>query len=117
MKRHLLGCTVIGLAAVLGCAASAFAQGQVMDALSAAKHPDAANKPTPKMPDGRPNLSGVWHHFFLQGTFTPLKPGESVDFSTALGGTFGGGRGGRGNGGAPPAPQARPSTSRNTRPK
>ena len=51
-----------------------------MDATEAAKHPDAANKPTPHMADGHPDLNGVWHHYFMQGGYTPLKPGESVQF-------------------------------------
>ena len=109
MKRHLLSCTTLGLAAVLACATGAFGQGQIMDALSAAKNPEAAKRPTPRTADGHPDLNGVWHHFFLQGTYTPLKPGESVDFTTALGKTFSGG-GGRGPapGGAPPAPPSAP---------
>jgi hypothetical protein len=32
-------------------------------AVEAARYPDAASKPTPKM-DGHPDLNGVWHHFF-----------------------------------------------------
>ena len=33
-------------------------------AIEAARYPDAATKPTPKMADGHPDLNGVWHHFF-----------------------------------------------------
>ncbi len=41
----------------------------------AAKNPNAASKPTPKMADGHPDLNGVWHHFFGIGTIQ--KVGES----------------------------------------
>ncbi len=73
-------------AAVLCFTFGAAGQGEVMDATAAAKHPDAANKPTPRAADGHPDLNGVWHHFFMQGTFTPLKPGESANFSFGIAG-------------------------------
>jgi hypothetical protein len=49
-------------------AAALFAQGQygppaTSYAVEAARYPDAATKPTPKL-DGHPDLNGVWHHFF-----------------------------------------------------
>jgi len=37
---------------------------ELNDQVEAAKDPNAALKPTPHMPDGRPNLNGVWHHYF-----------------------------------------------------
>jgi hypothetical protein len=72
--------------AILCFALSAAGQGQVMDATAAAKHPDAASKPTPRTADGHPDLNGVWHHYFMQGGYTPLKPGESAAFSFAIAG-------------------------------
>jgi hypothetical protein len=67
----------------------------------ALKYPDAASKPTPHMADGKPDLNGVWHHFF----------GELVhpvgDGSFALGGLGGPAPSGAKAGGPPP-PRPRP---------
>lgn len=86
MKLRIFHCGGLAAAAILCFALSAAGQGAVMDATEAAKHPDAANKPTPHMADGHPDLNGVWHHYFLQGAYTPLKPGESASFSFAIAG-------------------------------
>jgi len=51
------------------------AAGQTSYAAEAAKYPDAASKPTPKMADGHPDLNGVWHHYF--GIGTVQKVGDS----------------------------------------
>jgi hypothetical protein len=74
---------------------TAVAQGDVY-AGEAAKYPDAASKPTPKMADGHPDLSGVWHHY--QGSAVG-KVGDNYVF---------GATGGLGAGGARPAPPPRP---------
>jgi len=66
---HAVGIAGIGMAALM-FAGSAF--GQFPDygppatsyAAEASKYPDAASKPTPRTPDGHPDLNGVWHHFF-----------------------------------------------------
>src|SRR5271170_2904046 len=86
MKRRFLICCAIGLAAFCAYASNAFGQGEVMDASAAAKYPDAAKKPTPHAPDGHPDLSGVWHHYFMQGGYTTLKPGQSADFNFGVAG-------------------------------
>ena len=67
---HRVGIAGLGLAAILILPGSVF--GQFPDygpaatsyAAEAAKYPDAASKPTPHLADGRPDLNGVWHHFF-----------------------------------------------------
>ncbi len=68
-------------------------------AIEAARYPNAASKPTPKMADGHPDLNGVWHHYFGglvgkvgENSFT-LNFGQSVPQSKA---------------GGPPAPEAKP---------
>lgn len=86
MKIRFASYPAIALAVFFGCASYAQAQGEVMDASAAAKYPDAAKKPTPRAPDGHPDLSGVWHHFFMQGSYTPLKPGQSASFSFGIAG-------------------------------
>jgi hypothetical protein len=86
MKSRFLSSSALAAAAVLCFTLGAAGQGEVMDATAAAKHPDAASKPTPRTADGKPNLNGVWHHYFLQGGYTPLKPGESASFSFAIAG-------------------------------
>jgi len=86
MNFRFFSSSALAAAAVLCFTLSAAGQGAVMDATEAAKHPDAANKPTPRTADGHPDLNGVWHHYFLQGAYTPLKPGESVTFSFAIAG-------------------------------
>ena len=60
-------------AAILIAVVSAPAQTNY--AAEAAKNPGAASKPTPRMPDGHPDLNGVWHHFFGIGTIE--KVGEA----------------------------------------
>jgi hypothetical protein len=79
--------------------AANFGPPQTSYAIEAARYPDAASKPTPKMADGHPDLNGVWHHFFGglvgkvgENSFT-LNFGQSVPQSKA---------------GGPPAPQAKP---------
>jgi hypothetical protein len=85
MSYRFLPCSAIA-AAVLFLASQAAGQGIVMDKSAAAKAPDAVNKPTPRTADGHPDMNGVWHHFFLQGEYKPLKPGESSTFNFALAG-------------------------------
>ena len=58
------------------------ARAQTNYAAEAAKNPSAASRPTPRMADGHPDLSGVWHHFFGIGTIQ--KVGESF----VIGGAF-----------------------------
>jgi hypothetical protein len=60
----------LGIAALWIAPANLFGQAQnygppaTSYALEAARYPDAATKPTPKMADSHPDLTGVWHHFF-----------------------------------------------------
>jgi hypothetical protein len=58
----------LGLASILALASNLAAQNVGPAATSyaaeAARYPDAATKPTPRLTDGHPDLSGVWHHFF-----------------------------------------------------
>jgi hypothetical protein len=58
------------------------AAGQTNYGLEASKNPGAASKPTPHMPDGHPDLNGVWHHFFGIGTV------EKVGGNYVIGGAF-----------------------------
>jgi hypothetical protein len=51
-------------------------------AAEAARNPGAASRPTPRMADGRPDLNGVWHHFFGIGTI------EKVGENFVVGGAF-----------------------------
>jgi hypothetical protein len=62
--RFRIGVIAVSFAAgvMLLTPLKAAAQGDVY-AGEAAKYPDAASKPTPKMPDGKPDLNGVWHHY------------------------------------------------------
>ena len=85
MSCRFLPCSAIA-AAVLFLASHAAGQGIVMDKTSAAKAPDAANKPTPRTADGHPDMNGVWHHYFLQGEYKPLKNGESATFDFSIAG-------------------------------
>jgi hypothetical protein len=85
MSYRFLPCSAIA-AAVLFLASHAAGQGVVMDKSAAAKAPDAANKPTPRTADGHPDMNGVWHHYFLQGEYKPLKPGESATFNFSIAG-------------------------------
>jgi hypothetical protein len=86
MKIRFFRSSALGAAAVLCFGLGAAGQGSVMDASAAAKHPDAANKPTPRAADGHPDLNGVWHHYFMQGGYTALKPGQSAAFSFGIAG-------------------------------
>jgi hypothetical protein len=52
----------LAAAGILLTPRAAEAQGDIY-AVEASKYPDAASKPTPKLPDGKPDLNGVWHHF------------------------------------------------------
>ena len=72
--------------------------GQTSYASEAAKYPDAASKPTPKMSDGHPDLNGVWHHYF--GIGTVQKVGDSF-----VVGALGGAPAARPAGAPPPRPQ------------
>jgi hypothetical protein len=69
------------LAAVI-LIATARTSAQTNYAAEAAKNPGAASRPTPRMTDGHPDLSGVWHHFFGIGTI------EKVGNSFVVGGAF-----------------------------
>jgi hypothetical protein len=64
--------------------------------VEAAKYPDAAAKPTPKMADGHPDLNGVWHHY--QGSAIG-KVGDNFVYGAT------GARAARGNGTAAPPPK------------
>jgi hypothetical protein len=65
---HAVGTVSLGLAAALAVPVTAVGQNfgppATSYAIEAARYPDAASKPTPKMADGHPDLNGVWHHFF-----------------------------------------------------
>ena len=78
--RRFAAYNIVAFIGFLSFVFNAAGQGQVMDATSAVQDPNAAAKRTPRMPDGHPDLSGVWHHFFMQGAYTPAKPGQSVVF-------------------------------------
>ena len=58
------------------------AHAQTNYAAEAARNPNAASKPTPRMADGHPDLNGVWHHFFGIGTIQ--KVGDSFTVGGAL---------------------------------
>jgi hypothetical protein len=53
-------------------------------AREAALNPKAASKPTPRTPDGHPDLNGVWHHFFGAGSVEKVS-GNSFSLA-AIGG-------------------------------
>src|SRR5579862_2287618 len=72
--------TIAACFVLLGSAIPAAAQGAAMDQGSAAKKPGAALKPTPRLPDGHPDLNGVWHHYFGEDAYKALKPGQSATF-------------------------------------
>jgi hypothetical protein len=76
------------------------AAGQTNYAKEAASYPDAAKQPTPKMADGHPDLSGVWHHFFGAGTIIQVGGNFGVG---ALGGAVP-----RASGAPPARPQPDP---------
>jgi len=72
--------TVIAAAGWL-CLSPAFANAQKTASGNLKKNPAAA-KPTPRMPDGHPDLNGQWHHRI--GEPAPLiKPGESYNAKAA----------------------------------
>lgn len=77
----VLACATLVCSGLLCCALPAAGQGAVMDAASAARKPGAASKPTPRLPDGHPDLNGVWHHYFSEDAYKPLKPGQSATFN------------------------------------
>src|SRR5688500_81402 len=66
--------------------------------------PNAPNKTLPRLPDGRPDLQGLWLKSAggFQGLFIGSLDGTNF---AAPGGGRGDGRGGRGAGGGPPAPR------------
>jgi hypothetical protein len=70
LAKHVVGIAGMGLAATAVMTVSAFGQAPnygppaTSYAVEAARYPDAAKKPTPHMADGKPDLNGVWHHFF-----------------------------------------------------
>lgn len=68
--------------AALIVAAPAGLRAQTNYAAEAAKNPGAASRPTPRLPDGHPDLNGVWHHFFGIGTI------QKVGDSFTVGGAF-----------------------------
>jgi hypothetical protein len=74
LKSALLALAVI--------AAPLVAPAQTNYGAEAAKNPKAAAKPTPHLPDGHPDLNGVWHHFFGVGTI------QKVGDSFVVGGAF-----------------------------
>ncbi len=63
-------------------ASTVCARAQTNYAAEAAKNPGAASRPTPRLADGRPDLNGVWHHFFGIGTI------QKVGDSFVIGGAF-----------------------------
>ena len=78
---HHPALTRAALAAIL-LAAPTIAPAQTNYAAEAAKNPGATSRPTPRMPDGHPDLNGVWHHFFGIGTV------QKVGGSFVVGGAF-----------------------------
>jgi hypothetical protein len=58
------------------------ARAQTNYAAEAARNAGAASRPTPRMADGHPDLSGVWHHFFGIGTI------QKVGDNFVVGGAF-----------------------------
>lgn len=74
---------IVVAAAGLVCLAPAFAQAQSTPSANAKRNPAAGtSKPTPRLPDGHPDLNGQWHHRI--GEPAPLiKPGESYNAKAA----------------------------------
>ena len=98
MRFAIQGICAVTLTAV--CSSIAAAQPPATSYLAeAARNPGAASKPTPRGPDGHPDLTGVWHHYF--GGLV-----QQVNGSFVLGGV---GAPPARNAGAPrPAPDAKP---------
>ena len=72
---------IVIAAAGLLCLAPIYAKAQTT-AAAPAKKDTAASKPTPRMPDGHPDMNGQWHHRI--GEPAPLiKPGESYNEKAA----------------------------------
>jgi len=95
---YAMGTVSFGLVSAF-CQAPNYGPPQTSYAIEAARYPDAASKPTPRLADGHPDLTGVWHHFFNglvakvgDNSFT-LNFGQTIPKSTA---------------GGPPAPEAKP---------
>jgi hypothetical protein len=80
MGRNFFWCALAIAALWFGAALPAAGQGSAMDKGSSQRKPDAASKPTPRLPDGHPDLNGVWHHYFGEDAYQPLKPGQSANF-------------------------------------
>jgi hypothetical protein len=97
---HAMGTACVGLAAILTVPGNLFAQFPAYGppassyAAEAAKYPGAESKPTPHMADGRPDLTGVWHHFF--GELVHSVGGNSFTLTFAA------------KPGDPPRPSAKP---------
>jgi hypothetical protein len=104
---NVVGTASLGLAAVLTVPGNVLADdlnygppasSYVAEAL---KYPDAASKPTPHMADGKPDLNGVWHHFFGE----LVHPVGDGSFALGLGGAP---RPSGAQAGGPPPPRPRP---------
>ena len=85
---HAVGAAGLGLA-TLALSGNAFAQfpdygpPATSYAAEAAKYPGAASKLTPHMPDGHPDLNGVWHHFFGELVHPVGGNSFTLSFATA----------------------------------
>ena len=101
-----VGIAGLGWAAVQVTAVNAFCQAPnnygppaTSYAVEAAKYPGAASKPTPHIADGRPDLNGVWHHYFGGLVGQVGENSFALDFGRSVP---------RSGAGAAPAPRAMP---------
>src|SRR3989442_4448639 len=120
MTHRFLNCFVVTVVVIF---AASYAMVSDVNAQapvpSAARDGNPASKPTPHLPDGRPDLNGTWEH---GAGFTFLRPRTLPDGSVCLlggcppeataapaGGNAPGGRGGRGGAAGVPAAPAAPN--------
>lgn len=100
MSTRFLSCSVLAAAAIVGvygAYASAQAPRMTPERLAA-----LAARPTPRLPDGRPDLNGTWDRL---GGIEFVRPEKREDGSVCiLGCAPPAGRGAAGRGGGPPAP-------------
>src|SRR5512145_1374917 len=101
MRNRILSCSLLAAAAIVGvCGAHASAQAPRMTPERLAA---LAARPTPRLPDGRPDLNGTWDRL---GGIEFVRPEKREDGSVCIVGCApAAGRGSAaGRGGGPPGP-------------